>query len=333
MRRVWGGGEEKRASLFEAAPARGPGWSLEALEAGATDLRMPHEEMNGLLASPVESGDNVQRIAVELVHYFVRRSNTALAKDPSVVAVLDRSRHDPDDPPQSLIAGRVKTIARARLNMLEPYIEDGRWLEAMALGALPENANDTGRLVLETVDEIWHVAGDQSMDAKRYTRRLGLLPGYCATELFMLTDESPGRQETWDFLDWHVDALFGGDGETDTAGESERQQGPGNVYGQARVEPEATERVDEGGGEVPHTLGNDGTDSGNGAPPSVENARTRGTKEENVIQGLSSRAPSSAGMLDTAIVMKVLAAWVLRLQWPRCRSGFLAISALNYVWT
>lgn len=208
--------------LFEAAlpHVRDLGWSREALEAAATDLGVP--ETAGEEGVDVGVGVGSRRPPIDLVHYFIRRSNAELARDPDVVAMLTRGAEQGDGGDsvhgQALVANRVKTVARARLNMLAPYLEEGHWLQAMAMGALPDHAEGTGRLALETVDEIWHVAGDRSVDAKWYTRRLGLLPGYCATELFMLTDESPDREETWHFLEWHVDALFGnGSGTTAAA--------------------------------------------------------------------------------------------------------------------
>ena len=53
----------------------------------------------------------------------------------------------------------------------------------------------------ELVDDIWHACGDTATDYKWYTKR-GLLAGvYAATELFMITDYSPGYTDTWKSLD------------------------------------------------------------------------------------------------------------------------------------
>lgn len=53
----------------------------------------------------------------------------------------------------------------------------------------------------ELVDEIWHACGDTATDYNWYTKR-GLLAGvYSATELFMITDYSPGYADTWKALD------------------------------------------------------------------------------------------------------------------------------------
>ena len=42
------------------------------------------------------------------------------------------------------------------------------------------------------MDDIWHAAGDRSTDMDWYTKRALLGGVYTATELYMLTDYSPG---------------------------------------------------------------------------------------------------------------------------------------------
>lgn len=206
-------GEKQQLALLEAALHHVPdlGWSRESLEAGATDIGIEHMTVGKHLNSDDP---------IDLVHFFIRKSNKSLAQDvqlnealqkcnlsmgSSAVGDAEEVKYHQSD----LVVERVKLVARARLSMLTPYLDDGHWLQAMALGALPEHAEATGRLALETIDEIWHVAGDRSANSNWYTRRIGLLPGYCATELFMLTDDSMEREDTWDFLDWHIDKVFG----------------------------------------------------------------------------------------------------------------------------
>lgn len=50
-------------------------------------------------------------------------------------------------------------------------------------------------------DEIWHLAGDTSVDASWYTKRAILSAIYSSAELFMTTDTSPDFSETEKFLD------------------------------------------------------------------------------------------------------------------------------------
>lgn len=43
------------------------------------------------------------------------------------------------------------------------------------------------------MDEIWHAVGDHSSDVDWYVKRGILAAVYTATELYMLTDHSPGK--------------------------------------------------------------------------------------------------------------------------------------------
>jgi ubiquinone biosynthesis protein COQ9 len=50
-------------------------------------------------------------------------------------------------------------------------------------------------------DEIWFLAGDQSVDTSWYTKRASLSAIYSATEVFMTQDTSKNFVETEQFLD------------------------------------------------------------------------------------------------------------------------------------
>ena len=53
----------------------------------------------------------------------------------------------------------------------------------------------------QLVDDIWHACGDTATDYNWYTKRGLLAAVYAATELFMITDYSPGYADTWQSLD------------------------------------------------------------------------------------------------------------------------------------
>ena len=75
------------------------------------------------------------------------------------------------------------------------------WAQALSIRAQPRNVPTAVEQLAHITDDIWHAAGDKSTDYNWYTKR-GLLAGvYTATELYMLTDYSPGFAETWDVLD------------------------------------------------------------------------------------------------------------------------------------
>lgn len=50
-------------------------------------------------------------------------------------------------------------------------------------------------------DEVWFLAGDQSVDSSWYTKRASLSTIYSATEVYMTQDKSPNFTETEQFLD------------------------------------------------------------------------------------------------------------------------------------
>jgi ubiquinone biosynthesis protein COQ9 len=71
----------------------------------------------------------------------------------------------------------------------------------MAVMAEPANVQTSLALMHELVDGIWAAAGDQSSDSTWYTKRMALQVVYTTTELYMLTDFSPGHADTWSALD------------------------------------------------------------------------------------------------------------------------------------
>lgn len=56
-------------------------------------------------------------------------------------------------------------------------------------------------------DEIWFLAGDESVDSSWYTKRASLSAIYSATETHMTQDKSPNFVETEQFLDNRLDDL------------------------------------------------------------------------------------------------------------------------------
>lgn len=185
------GGEyaDPREAILRAALAhvKTEGWSKEALAAGAADVGLP-----AVAQGMFEGG------AVELAHYVMRRGNEAMA---SHLASLDLATMS--------VNARIKEGVKARLEFLAPYLPF--WPQAMALGALPSALPTTLHLLGIMADEVWWHAGDRSTDLNWYSRRLLLMGVYGATEAFMLTDSSPGFEDTWRFLDHRLAevALFG----------------------------------------------------------------------------------------------------------------------------
>lgn len=56
--------------------------------------------------------------------------------------------------------------------------------------------------------EIWYRCGDKSTDYNYYSKRILFNSAYASTELFMLTDKSPGYFATWEFLNRRLDNII-----------------------------------------------------------------------------------------------------------------------------
>ncbi|KAF0695264.1 Aste57867_13906 [Aphanomyces stellatus] len=156
------------------------GWSVESLGSGARDAGYPSVAHGMFPRGPIE-----------LVEYFM---------DDVQRQVQDKLALETEDLP---VTDRLKRGIQLRLQILAPFI--GVWPQAMALGALPQNAPTTVKKLAEMVDDIWVYAGDRSTDMSWYTKRAVLTGVYTSTELFMLTDQSPNYEETWRFLDRRIE--------------------------------------------------------------------------------------------------------------------------------
>eukprot|EP00955_Chlamydomonas_euryale_P099270 365205-Chlamydomonas_euryale.AAC.20 len=105
---------------------------------------------------------------------------------------------------------RLVAALRARLEMVAPHVDS--WPQALAIATQPSNLPSSTTLLGEMVDDVWHAVGDASADASWYSKRAMLAGVYLSTELYMLTDASPGRADTWAALDRRVgDMLAAGD--------------------------------------------------------------------------------------------------------------------------
>jgi ubiquinone biosynthesis protein COQ9 len=97
------------------------------------------------------------------------------------------------------IRQRIAAGVLARLEILQPHREAVR--RSLSLFATPRNLPHGAKLLYDTVDTLWHAAGDRSTDFNFYTKR-GLLAGvYAATTLYWLDDRSDGMEATKEFLD------------------------------------------------------------------------------------------------------------------------------------
>jgi len=133
----------------------------------------------------------------------------------------------------------IKKAIRVRLEMVAPYVKAGKWTEAMStfiFGTNPMVDNPThifnqlsgfktsgttnglgpvnqvqglNALYQAAIlsDEICHIAGIRDSDIQWYVKRAAVGMVYTSCEFYMLTDNSPDFQDTWNFLDRRIDEL------------------------------------------------------------------------------------------------------------------------------
>jgi ubiquinone biosynthesis protein COQ9 len=94
---------------------------------------------------------------------------------------------------------RIRRVVELRLTAMAPHKRALR--RALSLLALPWNAPHGLRATAETVDAMWHAAGDTSADFSWYTRRATLAAIYTATIAWWLRDEDPSIFSAMEFLD------------------------------------------------------------------------------------------------------------------------------------
>ncbi len=156
------------------------GFSEKALRQGAEDEGVPVPKALALFPE-----------SIDLVRHFTDWADRTM---------LTRLRHDrvPDR-----VRDRIGLAVQRRLEALAPYKAAER--QALACFAKPWNATEALRCLYATVDTIWIYAGDTSTDYNFYTKRALLAGVYSTTLLRFLTDNSPGHQATWDFLEKRID--------------------------------------------------------------------------------------------------------------------------------
>ncbi|BBN14285.1 ubiquinone biosynthesis protein COQ9 [Marchantia polymorpha subsp. ruderalis] len=171
---------DEKTKTLRAALAHVPklGWTEAAMVAGAKDVGL----------SPAIVGA-FQRKEAALVEFFMEECNLALAEE-----LEDRE----EELAKMVLHDRVAAIVWMRLEMQIPYLS--KWAQALSIQANPLNVPATVKQRALLVDDIWHAAGDRSADMDWYAKRALLAGVYSTTELYMLTDTSPGFRDTKTFL-------------------------------------------------------------------------------------------------------------------------------------
>ncbi|XP_012257552.1 ubiquinone biosynthesis protein COQ9, mitochondrial [Athalia rosae] len=180
-----------KTKILSAAMAFVPdlGWSKRAISAGAESIGYP-----GVIHGMFPNGE------ADLVQHFYSTCNQNLAQQLKAEALAIKEDSSKAKKSPDLY---VKDALETRLRMLVPYKKI--WPQAMGLMALPPNVPTALANLLTLVDDICYYAGDRSVDFNWYTRRVILAGIYKATELYMLQDNSPDHQQTWQFLQRRIE--------------------------------------------------------------------------------------------------------------------------------
>ncbi|NKB45813.1 MAG: COQ9 family protein, partial [Alphaproteobacteria bacterium] len=157
------------------------GWSLEALNRGATDAGLTPADVDVLFPDGPRAA----------VRHWLQMADRTMIEDLAETD-LETLR----------IRDRIALLVRTRLERWTLHREAVR--RALALSVLPGHAEDGVRGGYATVDAMWRAAGDRATDYNFYTKRGLLAAVYTSTLLVWLEDRSEGCADTWAFLDRRI---------------------------------------------------------------------------------------------------------------------------------
>eukprot|EP00002_Diphylleia_rotans_P020023 TRINITY_DN3880_c0_g1_i2.p1 TRINITY_DN3880_c0_g1~~TRINITY_DN3880_c0_g1_i2.p1 ORF type:complete len:305 (-),score=67.97 TRINITY_DN3880_c0_g1_i2:90-1004(-) len=171
-----------RRQLLKATLKHVPtlGWTAHAIVSGAKDLGLSPSSI-GLF----EGG------TLGLVAEYIRYNNEKLEQAAKSIKLSGSTRD------------KYYSLIKARLELQVPYMSN--WQQGLGHLVCPSNIKVSAPLLLETADSICYSAGDRSSDMSWYTKRGEVSAIYASTELYMLTDQSSGYQDTWKFLNRRLD--------------------------------------------------------------------------------------------------------------------------------
>ncbi len=154
------------------------GWSEAALLSGANDCGYDVEAVRA--AFPYGSIDAIT-LHSQLANQSMIEMFLALSKSPDKVHL------------------KIRALVLLRLEVAQPDKDAVR--RALSILAMPANAKLSVKLLYETVDAMWRVAGQRDTGFSFYTKRGILAAVYSATMLAWLSDNSGNLDGTTAFLD------------------------------------------------------------------------------------------------------------------------------------
>ncbi|OAK94789.1 ubiquinone biosynthesis protein COQ9 [Phaeosphaeriaceae sp. SRC1lsM3a] len=181
---------QAESAILSSAYAHVPnhGFTIDALKLGARD------------AGYLDASTNLfPRGVFDLVNYHLVTQRLALKDKVQFPGAGESGK-------KMGVGSKVRSLTLARLRANEPVIS--RWQEALAIMAQPSYVPASLSELAKLADEIWFLAGDESVDTSWYTKRASLSTIYSTTELYMTQDKSANFIETEQFLDNRLDDLM-----------------------------------------------------------------------------------------------------------------------------
>ena len=170
---------ETRDQLIAAMLVHVPfdGWGDAALRAGAEDAGMSSQEAKAILPNDAAAIDA-----------FTDAADRDMARS------LDQL-----DPRPEKISAIIRAAILCRLENAEAHRD--AVAQGLKILARPQHAQVAASTLYRTVDRIWRLTGDRSVDFSFYTKRATLAGVYSATLLYWVANPNADRASTEAFLD------------------------------------------------------------------------------------------------------------------------------------
>ena len=153
------------------------GWGDASLRAGAEDAGMSYEDAKSVLPNDAAAIDAFTDYA-----------------DRDMARSLDQMEPRPEK-----ISHIIRAAILCRLENAEPHRD--AVAQGLKILARPQHAQIAASTLYRTVDRIWRLTGDRSVDFSFYTKRATLAGVYSATLLYWVANPNADRAATEAFLD------------------------------------------------------------------------------------------------------------------------------------
>lgn len=181
-------------------------YSMDTAKDRILDAAMGHVPFDGWSEATFQAAVTDSGVAMGLARALFPRGGVDLAlayHKRGDAMMLDRMKTE--DMAALRFREKVAAMVRFRLEAVEDKEAVRR---GTTLFALPQNAAEGAKAIWGTADAIWTALGDTSADINWYSKRATLSAVYGSTVLYWLGDDSPGHENTWEFLDRRIENVM-----------------------------------------------------------------------------------------------------------------------------